>query len=79
MWHFCPVSHIFDLFVLQFLSHDIPLFEGIISDLFPGVELPSPDYACLEEALKEKIALANLQCVPWFMTKIIQVGFVLSA
>ena len=77
--NFCPVSCIFVLFVLQFLSHDIPLFEGIISDLFPGVELPSPDYACLEEALREKIALANLQCVPWFMTKIIQVGFVMSA
>lgn len=57
----------------QFLSQDLPLFEGIVSDLFPGITLPSPDHGVLEEALRKNIRKMELQAVPWFVDKVVQV------
>ncbi|KAI4817445.1 hypothetical protein KUCAC02_010846 [Chaenocephalus aceratus] len=62
-----------DVNMAKFLAQDVPLFEGIISDLFPGVVLPTPDYDLLLKALNDNIAKLNLQSVPWFIGKIIQV------
>uniref|UniRef100_A0A3P8VG82 Dynein axonemal heavy chain 7 n=1 Tax=Cynoglossus semilaevis TaxID=244447 RepID=A0A3P8VG82_CYNSE len=62
-----------DVNMAKFLAQDVPLFQGIISDLFPGVVLPKPDYDLLLKALNDNIALLNLQAVPWFIGKIIQV------
>uniref|UniRef100_A0A8C4VEP1 Dynein axonemal heavy chain 3 n=1 Tax=Falco tinnunculus TaxID=100819 RepID=A0A8C4VEP1_FALTI len=62
-----------DVNLAKFLAQDVPLFQGIISDLFPGVVLPTPDYDLFVKALTENIKKMNLQPVPWFIGKIIQI------
>ncbi len=42
--------------VPKFLAADIPLFNGILSDLFPGISVPSIDYGELQAVVLECIA-----------------------
>ncbi|KAI5612480.1 dynein heavy chain 12, axonemal isoform X1 [Silurus asotus] len=56
----------------KFLSHDIPLFNGITSDLFPGISLPVADYRLLLECAHESCINHNVQPVNIFLDKIIQ-------
>jgi len=56
----------------KFLSHDIPLFQGIMSDLFPGITLPEPDYDIFLKAMMTVAEKKNLQFVDFFKEKIIQ-------
>ncbi|NXK36347.1 DYH7 protein, partial [Piprites chloris] len=56
----------------KFLSHDIPLFMGITSDLFPGINLPEADYKDFLECANECCIQHNVQPVATFMQKMIQ-------
>ena len=61
-----------DVNLPKFLAHDIPLFEGIISDLFPGIELPKADYTEFLAAVANVCEQGNLQPVKFFNEKVIQ-------
>ena len=61
-----------DVNLPKFLSHDIPLFKGIMSDLFPGVDRPSIDYGDLCTAINKSSERKGLQPVASFVTSCIQ-------
>ena len=58
-----------DVNVPKFLRDDLPLFENIISDLFPGVERPEMDYGKLEEACQTQSRAQHLQSIDYFIKK----------
>lgn len=61
-----------DVNLPKFLSFDIPLFEGIISDLFPGITLMATDYTLMKQYFYEVCEELNLQPQECFFTKIVQ-------
>lgn len=58
--------------VPKFVRDDIPLFMGILGDLFPGLNVPDQDYGVLLEAIKADLIANNYQAVDNLLLKIIQ-------
>ncbi|ESP04959.1 hypothetical protein LOTGIDRAFT_184938 [Lottia gigantea] len=61
-----------DMNVAKLTSVDLPLFNAIMSDLFPGVETPVIDYSKMKSAVEEELKLEKLQVNNHTITKIIQ-------
>jgi dynein heavy chain len=53
-------------------AEDVPLFNAILSDLFPGIELSPIDYGVMRNAISEEMKIANLQPIESTFLKVIQ-------
>ncbi|XP_074657783.1 dynein axonemal heavy chain 2-like [Tubulanus polymorphus] len=61
-----------DMNIAKLTSVDLPLFNGIVSDLFPGIELPTIDYNKIKSAIEAELRSNGLQATPTSITKVIQ-------
>ena len=66
------LSAVIDVNLPKFNSNDIPLFEGICRDLFPGVEPPTSDYGPLIPTIKSVTRRKGLQSTTAFVGSTIQ-------
>ena len=39
---------------------DVPLFMALLSDLFPGIEIPAMDMGLIKEAIEKELVANNL-------------------
>jgi dynein heavy chain len=58
--------------VPKFLEQDLPLFRGIIKDLFPTVTVPYIDYGDLERAIRNQLHSKNYRDPDNYILKVIQ-------
>jgi dynein heavy chain len=63
---------LYDCNVPKLLSEDIPLFQAILSDLFPGISVQAREYKLLKAAMEKVCKELGLQAVPSFIDKCLQ-------
>jgi len=61
-----------DVNVPKFLKDDLPLFENIITDLFPTTKRPDVEYGNLLPVMESSAKELNLQLPEIFITKVVQ-------
>lgn len=61
-----------DMNVAKMTEADLPLFNGIVSDLFPDIETPVIDYSKFLAAIDAELKAQNLQKTKHTISKVIQ-------
>lgn len=64
---------IIDVNLPKFLSPDVPLFNGIVSDLFPGVKIDPPDRNAMRKAFDDVCEKRSLIPEEYFWDKVVQI------
>ena len=67
------LRYIFDVKLPKCLAPDVPLFKGIVGDLFPGVKLEDVDYGTMNDCLLDMIKEEMLQPTEYFRTKVFEI------
>ncbi|CAF0814718.1 unnamed protein product [Didymodactylos carnosus] len=61
-----------DMNVPKMTGPDLPLFNGIVSDLFPDIDTPQIDYTKFKTAIEHELQAQQLKITPYTVTKAIQ-------
>lgn len=57
-----------DMNIAKLTSNDLPLFNGIMSDIFPGVSIPVVDYEDMNTAITAEFTAMGLQVSEYLET-----------
>ena len=64
---------IVDVNLPKFLAPDVPLFFGIVGDLFPGITLPKVDNSVMEAAMVSACKDLGVQATDYFLKKTFEI------
>lgn len=60
-----------DFNIPKIVTDDVPVFMGLIGDLFPSVDVPRKRSSDFEKSVKRSASELNLQCEDGFVLKVI--------